>query len=215
MRGSKGVVPVVGGLACPAGIGRLKDGPPPIQLPNIAEILGPVKAGLPTGLVSHSNHYPAAHIMQWNLTVQKQIGENVVTMSYVGMLGRHLQWAQTVNTPVPTGSAVQPSFIRSATIPNVQGITLHTTGAGSAYNAAQFVFERRYSKGLTVNATYTSPLKLSAVLNLTGTLIAKRAGDGSGRTYSQTVTVTDQAGNTNATPCTWTVTVPHDQRGRN
>ena len=70
-------------------------------------------------------------------------------------------------------------------------------------------------QGLTVNATYTSPLKLSAVLNLTGTLIAKRAGGGSERIYSQTVTVTDQAGNTNTTPCTWTVTVPHDQRGRN
>ena len=66
-------------------------------------------------------------------------------------------------------------------------------------------------QGLTVNATYTSPLKLSAVLNLTGTLVAKRAGGGSGRIYSQTVTVTDQAGNTNAAPCTWTVTVPHDR----
>jgi len=66
-------------------------------------------------------------------------------------------------------------------------------------------------QGLTVNATYTTPLTLNAAVNLTGTLIAKRAGDGSGRIYSQTVTVKDQAGNTNATPCTWTVTVPHDQ----
>jgi hypothetical protein len=64
-------------------------------------------------------------------------------------------------------------------------------------------------QGFTVNATYTSPLKLSAVLNLTGTLVAKRAGNGSGRIYSQLVTVTDQAGNTAS--CTWTVTVPHDQ----
>jgi hypothetical protein len=37
------------------------------------------------------------------------------------------------------------------------------------------------------------------------------AGSGTGRTYTQTVTVTDQAGNKNTTPCTWTVTVPHDQ----
>lgn len=65
-------------------------------------------------------------------------------------------------------------------------------------------------RGFTVNATYASPLQLSAALNLTGTLMAKRAGDGSGRIYSQLVTVTDQAGNTAS--CTWTVTVPRDQR---
>jgi hypothetical protein len=65
-------------------------------------------------------------------------------------------------------------------------------------------------RGFTVNATYASPLKLSAALELTGTLVAKRAGDGSGRIYSQLVTVADQAGNTAS--CTWTVTVPHDQR---
>ena len=69
-------------------------------------------------------------------------------------------------------------------------------------------------QGFTVNTTYPSPLQLSAVLDLTGTLVAKRTGNGSGRIYSQTVTVTDHAGNTNATPCTWTVTVSHDQGSR-
>lgn len=69
-------------------------------------------------------------------------------------------------------------------------------------------------QGLTVNATYASPLKLSAVLNPTGSLVATRAGNGNGRTYTQTITVTDQAGTKNTVPCTWTVNVPHDQRGR-
>ena len=64
-------------------------------------------------------------------------------------------------------------------------------------------------QGFAVNATYASPLTRSAALNLIGTLVATRAGTGSGRIYSQLVTVTDQVGNT--APCTWTVTVPHDQ----
>ena len=64
-------------------------------------------------------------------------------------------------------------------------------------------------RGFAVNAT---PLQLNAVVNVAGTLVATRAGDGSGRTYSQRVTVTDQAGNTNTAPCAWTVTVPRDQR---
>lgn len=66
-------------------------------------------------------------------------------------------------------------------------------------------------QGFAINAAFGAPPKLSAVVDITGQLNATRNGSGSGRTYSQTFTVKDQAGNTNATPCTWTVTVPHDQ----
>jgi hypothetical protein len=65
-------------------------------------------------------------------------------------------------------------------------------------------------RGFTINTTYPSPLQLGDVVNVAGTLVATRAGNGSGRIYSQLVTVMDQAGNT--APCTWTVTVPHDRR---
>jgi hypothetical protein len=66
-------------------------------------------------------------------------------------------------------------------------------------------------QGFVANTSYPAPLQLSAVVNLAGQLVAKRSGDGNGRTYTQPLTVKDQAGNTNAKPCTWTVTVPHDQ----
>ena len=65
-------------------------------------------------------------------------------------------------------------------------------------------------RGFAVNATYATPLQPSAVVNVAGTLVATRAADGSGRIYTQRVTVTDQAGN--AATCAWTVTVPRDQR---
>ena len=66
-------------------------------------------------------------------------------------------------------------------------------------------------QGFTINTPVTTPLTLSTVVNITGQLKATRTPAGSGRTYTQTVTVTDQAGNTNTTPCTWTVSVPRDQ----
>jgi hypothetical protein len=44
--------------------------------------------------------------MQLNLTVQKEIGANVLTVAYVGALGRHLQYAPNVNLPVPSGTSV-------------------------------------------------------------------------------------------------------------
>jgi hypothetical protein len=67
-------------------------------------------------------------------------------------------------------------------------------------------------RGFIINPPFAAPLQLNAVVDVAGTLVATRAGDGSGRTYSQLVTVTDWAGNTNTAPCTWTVTVPRDQR---
>jgi hypothetical protein len=68
-------------------------------------------------------------------------------------------------------------------------------------------------QGFTVNSTYAAPLQLSASVSITGQLAAKRDGNGSGRSYTQAITVKDQAGNTNTKPCTWTVSVPHDQGG--
>jgi hypothetical protein len=39
------------------------------------------------------------YILPRNLTVQKQIGANVFTGSYVGQLGRHLRYAPNINLP--------------------------------------------------------------------------------------------------------------------
>ena len=169
-----------GALPCPAGIGQLKNGPPPIVAPNISAILGPTLSGLPTTLSSHSDYYPAAYIMQWNLTTQKQIGANVFSVGYVGQLGRHLQYAPNINLPVPSGTAVQPTFVRAATLPNVQGITLHGVGGASSYHALQTVFERRYSRGVTVNANYVFARNLTNISNGgagIGTVINNRGYD--------------------------------------
>src|SRR5205814_4038348 len=117
----------------------------------ISQLLGPVQGGLVSALAAHSNYYPGAKVMQFNFTMQKQIGDNVFTLAYVGALGRHLQYAPNVNLPVPSGSSVTPTYVRAATLPNITGITDYGTGGASEYNAMQAIFERRYSKGLTVN----------------------------------------------------------------
>ena len=169
-----------GALPCPAGIGQLKNGPPPIVAPNVGLLLGPVAGGLPTTLSSHANHYPSAKIMQWNYTIQKQIGSNVLSAAYVGQLGRHLQYAWNANLPPPPGSSIQPPFIRIATLPNVQGMTLHDVGGASSYHAAQFVFERRYSRGITINANYVFARNLTSIANGgagIGTVVDNRSYD--------------------------------------
>jgi len=171
---------LTGSSVCPAGIGQLKNGPPPIVPPNIPQLLGPVAGGLNSSLSAHSDYYPGAKVMEWNFTMQKQFGANVVTVAYVGALGRHLQYAPNVNLPVPSGTAVTPNYVRFATLPNITGITDYGTGGASEYNSAQFVFERRYSKGLTVNASYVFARNLTSLTDIAealGTVINNRGYD--------------------------------------
>jgi len=171
---------LTGSTVCPAGIGHLKDGPPPISAPNVPQLLGPVAGGLQSALASHSDYYPGAKVMEWNFTMQKQLGSNVVTVAYVGSLGRHLQYSYNANLPVPGGTAVTPSYLRAATLPNITGITLYGTGGASEYNAAQVVFERRYAKGLTMNANYVFARNLTSLTDTAepiGTVVNNRGYD--------------------------------------
>jgi len=121
--------------------------------------------------------------LQRNLTVQKQFGQNVFTVAYVANLSRHLNYALNVNQPAPSGTAVTPTYLRAATLPNITNITLYGTGGAGAYNAAQVIFERRYSKGLTVNANYVFARNLTNIAEAaigsagTGTVVNNRGYD--------------------------------------
>jgi hypothetical protein len=161
---------LAGSSVCPAGVGRLSAGPPPIIPANIPQLLGPVAGGLISSLSAHSDYYPGAKIMEWNFTMQKQLGANVVTVAYVGSLGRHLQYSTNVNLPNPSGTAVTPPYVQFATLPNITAISLYGTGGASEYNAAQFVFERRYSKGLTMNANYVFNRNLTSLTDIAETI---------------------------------------------
>jgi hypothetical protein len=161
---------LTGSSVCPAGVGTLSEGPPPIIPPNIPQLLGNVAGGLNSSLSSHSDYYPGAKVMEWNFTIQKQVGANVFTVAYVGALGRHLQYATNVNLPVPSGTAVTPHYVEFAALPNITAINLYATGGASEYNAAQFIFERRYSNGLTVNANYVFNRNLTSLTDIAETI---------------------------------------------
>ena len=48
-------------------------------------------------------------------------------------------------------------------MPNLASINYYTATGASAYNAAQFTFERRYAKGLTANVNYTFARNLTNI----------------------------------------------------
>jgi hypothetical protein len=71
---------------------------------------------------------------------------------------------------VPSGTAVTPSYVEAATLTNITGITDYGTGGASEYNAAQFIFERRYSHGVTVNANYVFNRNLTSLTDIAETI---------------------------------------------
>jgi hypothetical protein len=147
-----------GASACPAGTGRLSQGAPPVTVP-------PMNNQIPGTVGAHAVDYPQAYIMQWNLTLQEQIGANVISAGYVGQLGRHLQYAPNINIPPPSqaGLGVYNPRVFSAVMPNLASINNYTATGASEYNAAQLSFERRYARGITANVNYTFARNLTNI----------------------------------------------------
>jgi hypothetical protein len=111
---------------------------------------------------AHALNYPQAYIIQYNLTIQQQFGQNVVSAGFVGEVARHLQYAPNVNIPAPSTGAYNP-LVYSGVLPNVSSINYYTATGASEYNSMQLSFERRYAKGLTVNANYTFARNLTNI----------------------------------------------------
>ena len=153
-----------GATACPAGSGTLAQGAPLAPIPALNNLV-------PGVVQAHAEDYPNAYIMQYNLTVQKQFGANVLSVGYVGEVGRHLQWAPNINIPAPSTGALNP-LVYSGVFPKVTNINYSTASGASEYNSAQFSFERRYSKGLTVNVNYTFARNLTNITDGGATVTA-------------------------------------------
>jgi len=147
-----------GASACPAGSGKLFQGAPPVTIPVINN-------QLPGTVGAHAVDYPQAYIMQWNTTIQKQFGANVVSVGYVGQVARHLQYAPNINIPPPSqaGPGIYNPRVFAGVMPNLASINYYTATGASEYNAAQLSFERRYAKGLTANVNYTFARSLTNI----------------------------------------------------
>jgi hypothetical protein len=94
---------------------------------------------------------------QFNLMVEKQFGQNVLTVGYIADVGHHLPMTlNNVNVPNPTGlSPAQIQAITTKPFPNVAGIQDYISQGSSTYHALQMSFQRRYSKGITIGSNYT------------------------------------------------------------
>lgn len=99
---------------------------------------------------------PDAYAEQFNLTVQQQLGVYVLTVAYVGQLGRHQALVGVnLDIPDPSGSSIVPAFRYAAQLPNVVDLSWYPSLAASSYNALQASFTREFTNGFSFNANYT------------------------------------------------------------
>ena len=97
-----------------------------------------------------------ASIQQFNFGVQRQLtGSSVLTATYVGSLGRHLAWNWPINTPLPgPGTSINPRRPYYPVLPNITSINYWESAGSSEFQSLQVVFEKRYSRGLYLNANW-------------------------------------------------------------
>jgi hypothetical protein len=158
-----------------AGAGRFVDhwgvsdsvflgGNPPLQ-PMVSITAGSVdnpggKSGnlFPLQITSQGKNFANPESWQWNGTFEREIGADiVVTASYVGRKGLHLQREANINQ-LPAGTllanpGVKPDALRP--FKGFQIIRVTDNVASSFYNGLELEAHRRFTKGLFFGAAYT------------------------------------------------------------
>jgi hypothetical protein len=124
---------------------------------------------LPLSLaVSYEHHWTPAQSMNWNVTVEHQLSNNIVLRgSYVASKGTHLGYNTDINAPLPSPTATADNEQDRRPYQQVQQITQDVSGANSIYNSLQISAEKRFSHGVLLNANYTYSKTIDEVSYLT------------------------------------------------
>jgi hypothetical protein len=122
------------------------------NLPYLSATTNP--AGFNGQQVSYNQyHTPVGGSYQWNLSMQKQIGNNMVTeLAYVGSHGHDLPFPVDINqVPKEKLAPVDKQF---RPFPVYQGIQGSTNNAISNYHSLQAVIQKRMTHGLDFSFNY-------------------------------------------------------------
>jgi Carboxypeptidase regulatory-like domain/TonB dependent receptor len=161
-----GTLPAGQNPACLAApFGALTAGIPVPVAPSAAQIANLTTiSGL--SFVAEATNFRTALIQQFNVQLEQQVGANVFTLGYVGLLGQHLpESINNINQPLPYDPTTNPNgkFRPLDTIfgngnpanSNLSGVSYLASGGISNYNGLQASFQRRFTKGLAIDANYT------------------------------------------------------------
>jgi len=130
-------------------------------------------------------NFNTSYVQQFNLMLQQEFGQNVLTIGGVGELARRLLFQPYINIPNPNGPypddasngpSAPPALLTATALPNMGEISANLPKATTNYYGMQLVFARRFTKGLAFNANYTwahglsDAVSGSSILSATGLL---------------------------------------------
>jgi hypothetical protein len=143
---------------------------PPFALPisvsgQPVTALGALFNGAPANIapVTIDPNFKNANVQSWNLNIQEQITHSAgIMVGYVGAKGTHLEIERNINQFTTLGTATTRPFTSiSTSSPILPGVTLansiteRDSSSNSSYNALWVTGNKRMSRGLQFNASYT------------------------------------------------------------
>jgi hypothetical protein len=92
------------------------------------------------------------YAQQWNLTVEREVSDIGVRVSYIGTKGTNLGYTRQVNVPLPSTTPFSNS---RRPYPQFGSLTFSDNGGNSIYHSLQADAERRFGRGLYFQAAWT------------------------------------------------------------
>lgn len=128
----------------------ITNGVPLIQFPQaIPAVLGELSSVNVTGV---TKDFKLPYDQQWNLTIEKQVWNTSVRLSYIGQKDTQLAYTANINLPFPS---TIPFSTERLIYPNFRNVSLTQNGGNQSYNAFQINFTRPAAAGLTFQGGYT------------------------------------------------------------
>jgi len=135
---------------------------PPATNPGLRTTFGSAlsdAAGVGLAPVSADHNFQNAYVQSWNLNLQREITPTLgVTIGYFGSKGTHLRIQRNINQFRSDGTRPFPNL--SSNSPILAGAKLgnileNDSASNSNYNALWITANKRISRGLQFNASYT------------------------------------------------------------
>ena len=143
---------------CPAGIGTLSQGVPrPLAASGFPTLNGVLNLATvpPSTIAAQALDFQTSYNLQYNVILEKQFGNNVINVGYVGYRGYDLAMnIPDINRALPSGTATANPRPYAVSAPRVTTIGYFTASGNSTYHALQMSFNRRFGKGLSITSGY-------------------------------------------------------------
>jgi len=151
------------------------NGKPTLTFPNAFPAVLAIP-GAESFQLASALHYHDPYVQQWNMTVERDIGFSTgLRVTYDGSHGSELGYQYNADQ-IPANTLGFVASQAATPYPGFSNIAYETNGARSNYNAVTFAANRRFSKGLSFQASYAIAKNLSNAGGANPTGFASESG---------------------------------------